>query len=278
MLLTEQNVQQVILKGSQDKAVFVYFFADAPECQAATKAVKAAIPEGSPYITLAEADVGGAVGQAIAMQLGLRAVPAIIVFSKGQPVDALQGDEVATGLQGLITKYMPSQCEILLSEAADLEKKGDLQGAMAKASEALKADPKSTAAKFRLASLCIRTRNLERARELLSGCGRTETESQDYKDLMSALTIAEQAADSPELRKLREDHEKNPGDKGITIKYAAALSSSGKHRDALEMLFALLKQNSADPDVKKTFIDILNTLGGDPLQKEFRRKLYALMY
>ncbi len=278
MLLTEQNVQQVILKGSQDKAVFVYFFADAPECQAATKALKAAIPEGSPYITLAEADVGGAVGQAIAMQLGLRAVPAVIVFVKGQPVDALQGDECVSGLDALIKKYSPSQSEILLKEAAELEKKGDLQGAMAKASEAYKADGKSTAAKFTLASLCIKTKNLERAKELLATCGRTETESQDYKDLMSALTLAEQAADSPELRKLREDHEKDPGNKDITIKYAAALSASSKHRDALELLFALLRQNSADADVKKTFIDILNTLGGDPLQKEYRRKLYALMY
>jgi putative thioredoxin len=278
MLLTEQNVQQVILKGSQDKAVFVYFFANAPECDEATKAIKKAIPDSNPYITLAEADVGGAVGQAIAMQLGLRAVPAIIVFTKGQPVDALQGDACVSGLQALITKYMPSQSELLLRDAAELEKKGDLQGAMAKASDAVKADPKSTTAKFTLISLCIRTKNLERAKELLDACGRTEKESQEYKDLMSAFTLAEQAVDSPELRKLREDHEKNPDDKQTTIKYAAALSESGKHRDALEMLFELLKKNSADPEVKKTFIDILNTLSGDPLQKEYRRKLYALMY
>ena len=278
MLLTEQNVQQVILKGSQDKAVFVYFFANSPECDAATKAIKAAIPDDSPYITLAEADVTQAVGQAIAMQLGLRAVPAVIVFSKGQPVDALQGDECVSGLQTLITKYMPSQCQLLLRDAEDLEQKGDLQGAVAKASDALKADEKSTKAKFKLAALCIKTKNLERARSVLETCGRTETESQDYKDLMSALTLAEQSASSPELLKLKEEHEKEPDNKDIAVKYAAALSSCGKHREALEMLFALLKKNSADAEIKKTFIDILNTLGGDPLQKEFRRKFYALMY
>jgi len=43
-------------------------------------------------------------------------------------------------------------------------------------------------------------------------------------------------------------------------------------------LFSILKSDLSNSDLKKTFIDILNTMAGDPLQGEYRRKLYTLMY
>ena len=278
MLLTEQNVQQVILQGSQDKAVFVYFFANAPECQQATANVKAAVSEQNPYISLAEADVTSAVGQAVAMQLGLRSVPALIVFKNGQPVDALQGDEVASGINDLVKKYQPSEAELLMREALEAEIAGDMNTALAKASQAYASDTKNLESKLVYARLCIKAKRCDKAHELLDNPGRQEQNSQEYKDLISALTLAEQAADSPELRKLREDHEAHIEDDALTCKYAAALADAGKNKEALEMLYELLKQDLSKSEIKKTFIDILNTLAGDPLQKLYRGKLYTLMY
>lgn len=278
MLLTEQNVQQVILQGSQDKAVFVYFFANAPECQQATATIKAAISDNNPYISLAEADVTSAVGQAVAMQLGLRSVPALIVFKNGQPVDALQGDEVVSGINDLIKKYQPSEAELLMREALEAEASGDMNTALSKAAQAYTADPKNLESKLVYARLCIKAKRCDKAHELLDNPGRQEQNSQEYKDLISALTLAEQAADSPELRKLREDHEAHPENDELTCKYAAALSDAGKNKEALEMLYELLKQDLSKAEIKKTFIDILNTLAGDPLQKLYRGKLYTLMY
>ncbi len=278
MLLTEQNVQQVILQGSQDKAVFVYFFANAPECEQANTAVKASVSENNPYISLAEADVTTAVGQAVAMQLGLRSVPALIVFKKGQPCDALQGDEVVSGIADLVKKYQPSESELLIREAMELEAAGDLNGAIAKACKAYEADPKKLETKLIYARMCIKARRCDKAHELLDNPGREEQNSQDYKDLISALTLAEQAVDSPELKKLRDEHEANPDDDELSAKYAAALSEAGKHKEALDMLLDILKQDLSRQEIKKTYIDILSTLSGDPLQKTYRGKLYTLMY
>lgn len=279
MLLTEQNVQQVILQGSRDKAVFVYFFVpEAPECAQATAAVKAAVTDDGPFVSLAEADVTSAVGQAVAMQLGLRSVPAIIVFRNGQPADALQGDEVAAGVADLVKKYQPSEAEMLMREALQAEAAGDQATALQKAAAAYKADPKKLEVKLIYARLLIKNKSYAKAHELLDNPGREEQNSQDYKDLISALTLAEQAADSPELRQLKEEHEAHPDDDAITQKYAVALSEAGKHREALELLYGILKKDLSKAEIKKTYIDILSTLSGDPLQKEFRGKLYTLMY
>ena len=44
MKLTEQNAKEIIVDASMKKAVFVFFYMKAPECDAAIKAVNAAIP------------------------------------------------------------------------------------------------------------------------------------------------------------------------------------------------------------------------------------------
>lgn len=278
MRLTEQNVKEVIVDASMKKAVFVYFFMNAPECEAATKVVTATITDNNEYISLVEADVQEQVSQAVAMQLGLQTVPALIVMQNGRPVDALQGDDIVTKLPETIKKFMPSEAQLLIREANDLEQKGDLQQAVTKAKQAYNLDEKNVEIKLIYARLCIKNKELELAHILLDNAGREEQSMQDYKDLVSALTLAEQAAESPEIKELEAKFNADPDNSEIASNYAAALAEAGKKAKALEILFNILKKDLSDANAKKTFLDLLNTMSGDPLQKEYRRKLYTLMY
>lgn len=278
MLLTEQNAKEVLIEASMNKAVFLYFFMEAPECEATTKALKAAISDNNEYVSLVEANVKDQVAQAVAMQLGLQSVPALIVMKQGQPVDALQGDDIVANLPETLKKYMPSQTELLLKQAREAEESGDLSKAITLAKQAYTLDEKDLSAKLIYADLSIKNRDLETAHKLLDNPGREEQNMQDYKDLISALTLAEQAAESPEIKELEAKFKQNPEDPQIATAYAAALCQAGKKGTALEILFELLKKDLSNAEVKKTFLDMLNTMSGDPLQKEFRRKLYTLMY
>lgn len=278
MRLTEQNVKEVIIDASMQKAVFVYFYMNAPECEKTTTAIKAAINDNNEYVSLVEADVSEQVGQAIAMQLGLQSVPALIVMQQGRPVDALQGDDILTKLTDLLNKYMPSEADLLVKEALDLENNNALADALIKITSAYNLDPKDVNKKLIYARICIKNKSLEKAHELLDNPGRELSESQDYKDLVSALTLAEQAAESPAIKELEQKYLNDPTNVEIVTSYAAALSQLGKRAKALEILFNILKQDLNNDVIKKTFLDLLNTMAGDPLQKEYRRKLYTLMY
>ena len=247
MRLTEQNVKEVVIDASMQKAVFLYFYMNAPECEAATKALKAAISDDNEYISLVEADVQDQVSQAIAMQLGLQSVPALIVMKSGTPAEALQGDDIVSKLPETIKKYMPSESDLLIKEALAFEEKGAFADALIKAKQAYELDTNKLENKLIYARICIKT-------------------------------LAEQAADSPEIKELEQKYLQDPNNSETAIAYAAALSQSGKRAKALEILFALLKQDLSNEPVKKTFLDLLNTMQGDPLQKEYRRKLYTLMY
>lgn len=278
MRLTEQNVKELIIETSMKKAVFVYFYMDAPECEATTVALKNAIKDDNEFIALAEANVQDKVSQAIAMQLGLQSVPALIVMQQGRPAAALQGDEIVSKLDETIKAYMPSAAELLLKEALELEEKGEFSQAKAKAKAAFAEDEKNNTAKLILARLCIKDKSLEEAHALLDNPGRELSEDQDYKDLVSALTLAEQAAESPEIKELERKFKEDESNAQIAVEYAVALSEAGKKAQALEILFNILKKDLSAEQIKKTFLDMLNTMSGDPLQKEYRRKLYTIMY
>ena len=278
MKLTEQNAKSVIIDASQEKAVFVYFYMEGAECEAATKALTSAISDDNQYVSLVMANVQEPVANAIAMQLGVRGVPAVFVFQKGRPAAALEGDDIVSRLQETLNKFMPSQTELLLRDALAEEAQGNLSEALTKAASAYKLDSSNLQAKLILARLYIKDKNLVKAHELLDNPGREEQNSQDYKDLVSSLSLADQAAESPALKELQKKHADNPDDPEITKSLAAALVDCGKNGEALEMLFSILKSDLSNSDLKKTFIDILNTMAGDPLQGEYRRKLYTLMY
>lgn len=278
MLLNENNVQEILVKPAQTKAVFIYFFVNAPECEKATLAVKQAIPADNDYVSLVEADVSTPVGQAVAAQLGLQSVPTLVVLQNSTPVDGAQGSEIETKVFEMVRKYLPTESDNLMREALTQEASGNLADALALANKAYGIEPNRLDIKFIYARLCIKTKNLEKAHELLDNPGREEQGSQEYKDLISSLTLAEEAADSPEIRDLQKAYEENPQDTETIKKLAVALSNGGRNEEALNLLFEILKKDLSNIEIKQTFLDILSTLSGNPLQKTFRRKLYTLMY
>ena len=278
MQLTEQNVQEVIVEASKHKAVFIFFYINAKECEKAASALKTAISEDNSYISLVEADVTQRVGQAIAGQLGLQSVPTLVIMQNSRPVDALQGDEIVEKLPETIKKYMPSAAQLLIEEAQRLEAEDKTAEALVKAQEAYTQDEKNTNTKLVYARLLIKQKSLQKAHTILDNLHREEQDLQEFKDLLSALTLAEQAQDSPALKELENKYKNNPENTDIVIQYAVALSEVGKKEQALALLYSVLAKDLGNENVKKTFLDILNTLGGDPLQNRYRRKLYTLMY
>lgn len=278
MQLTAQNVKEVLIDASMSKPVFAYFYVDAEECAAATTAVQSAIGDNNAYVSLVMANVQEEVAQAIAMQIGLRNVPALIVFKEGRPVDALQGADVTEKLNELLNKYMPSEEELNLRAALEAEAAGDLGTALQKVAKVYSDNPKNSQAKFIYIRLCLKQKNLDKAKELIDTATREEKDSKDYQDLLSALNLALKAQESPELALLQEKYKENPQDMEILKQLAAALSEAGKRQQALDLLFEAFKKDTGNAQVKQLIIDILNTMQGDPLQSKYRRNLYTLMY
>lgn len=277
MQVTQENFEQV-LTSSMQKPLFCFFYVEQPECQTAKNALTTAISDDNEFVNLALCDLEDQVVQYLAAQLGLANAPALVVIDKGQPAAILEGgNEIVSKLQELLNQFMPSQGEMIMREALQAEAAGDLSTACAKAAQAYSSDEKNLQFKFIYARMLIAQKNTAKAHELLDNPGREEQASSEYQQLISALTLAEQAQNSPALMELQAKYEQDPSDENA-VAYAAALSEAGKKEEALALLFAKLKQDLNKEEVKKTFLDILSTMNGDKLQSQYRRKLYTLLH
>ena len=276
MYLTQENFEQT-LKSSMQKPLFCLFFDQDPSCDSAKTALTSAISDNNEYVSLVMCDLQDHMVQVFASQIQLRTVPTLVVIDQGMPAALLEGQDIITNLQETLNQFIPSAGDLLMREALQAEASGDLSVAVAKASEAFNLDNSNLSYRFIYARMLIGVKNTKAAHELLDNLGREEKQSPEYQQLISALTLAEQAQNSPELLELQAKFEQDDSDENA-VAYAIALADAGKKEEALNILFAKLKISLAKEEVKKTFMDILSTMDGDPNQSAFRRKLYTIMY
>ena len=276
MYLTQENFEQT-LKSSMQKPLFCLFFDQDPSCDSAKTALTSAISDTNEYVSLVMCDLQDRMVQVFASQIQLRTVPTLVVIDQGMPAALLEGQDIITNLQETLNQFIPSAGDLLMREALQAEASGDLSVAVAKASEAFNLDNSNLRYRFIYARMLIGVKNTKAAHELLDNLGREEKQSPEYQQLISALTLAEQAQNSPELLELQAKFEQDDSDENA-VAYAIALADAGKKEEALNILFAKLKISLAKEEVKKTFMDILSTMDGDPNQSAFRRKLYTIMY
>lgn len=276
MYLTQENAQQV-LTSSMEKPLFCFFYKELPECQNAKTALTTAISDSNEFVTLALCNLDDPMCEGLAYQLRLTNLPTLVVIDQGQPAAMVEGGEqIVEKLSEILNQFMPNQSSLTMREALQAEAAGNLAEAISKAESAYKADAKLEY-KLIYGRLLIKAKNVKKAHELLDNPTREESLDQNYQGLLSALELADKAQNSPELLELQNKYEANPSDENA-VAYAAALSEAGKKEEALNLLFAKLKESLDKEDVKKIFLDILSTMDGDKLQSQFRRKLYTLMY
>ena len=92
------------------------------------------------------------------------------------------------------------------------------------------------------------------------------------------LDLAQQASDSPEIRALENQLAAEPENKQLKQELAIQYSQAGRKQEALDLLFTILQQELSFGDARKTYQDILATMGADPLVSKYRKKLYTLLY
>jgi len=276
----QNNIRDIIQKSAEKTVLLYVFDPQDPKAQSLTQSLENAVGPDNDFIMLAKADVQDPAIYSICAQVGISSLPAICVLKEGRPVDLVLSDRLANpeAIPGLIATFLPAKEKILFSEAVKLEEEGKNNEAYAKLQEAFEIAPRDVNIRFGFANIAIKTKKLEKARELLAAADPADQQSQIFKDLTAALTLAEKNLENPETKILENRHLENPDDLSIAEQLATAWSQDGKTEQALTMLLGYLKKDLNAGNIKKVYLDILSTLNGDPLQAKYRRAIYSLMY
>lgn len=271
------NFQQVILEASQQKLIMVGFWTEWDEASMQLMPVleKIASRHANDLIL---AKVNCDEQQQIAMQFGVRSLPTVYLVRDGQPVDGFAGMKSDAEIGALLEKHLPSPADGLLEQAREAIGMGDAQQAFSLAKQAYDLEPERSDIKFVLIEAYIELGRIAQARELLESIGMIDQDA-TYQSLKGRIELAEQAAETPEIKALQQALEKEPDSLELKVQLAVQYQQTGKAEDALALLLAVLQKDLNFGEAKKIMLDAINALpAGDPLASQYRRKVYSLLY
>lgn len=275
--VTLENFQHVILEGSTDKLVMVDFWADWCEpCKQLMPVLEKLANEYQDHVVLAKIDCDAQ--QQLAAQFGIRSLPTVAFFKNGQPVDGFAGVEPESAIRARLEQHVPSPSDELLEQAQTLLQQEDYQNAYATAKQAYDLQPELAQAQLVLADAACSVGRHEQAESLLANIGLADQDSY-YQHILSKLQLAQQAADSPELRALQAQVEQQPDNLELALELANQLYQAQRIEEGLELAFTVLRRDFNFANAKAQILDMLNGLpAGDPLAARYRRVLYSMMY
>lgn len=278
--INPQNFHAELIDASMKKPVVIYFHApQMPECQGMTPLVETLVGPVNPAVTLAKVDMNDPQLQPLASQLGLRALPALVLFHQGRPDEQaiLEGPQDEATLRQYFAAFAPKEEELLLEQGQQALTEGQADVAHAHLTQAHRLAPERHDISLWLVQAALDLALLDEAQALLATIPMV-AQDDHYQTLSSRLALALQASDSPELRALEQRHAETPDDDALSQELAVQYSQVGRQEEALALLFNILKRDLAFGDAKKIYLDILTTMGAHPAAQSYRRKLYSLLY
>lgn len=275
--VTVQNFQEAILESSKSKLVMIFFWADWDESsRQLLPTLEKLATEFSNGLVLAKLNCEEQ--QQLAAQFGVRNLPTVALFKDGQPIDGFAGVEPEESIRERIRGHLPSPSDELIEQAMQQLEAADYESAYGLAKQAYDLDASAAQTRLVLAAAALELGRLEQVRELLNSISMADQDS-FYQHLISKLKMADEAADSPELRQLAEQLSTQPDNLDLKMDFATKLFEAKRMEEALEHIFGVLRKDLAYADARQRATDMLNALPpGDPLATKYRRVLYSLLY
>jgi putative thioredoxin len=277
LAITLENFQQVILEDSKQHWLLLQFYM--PENEACVQMTQLLSTAVQPYAEhLIYAQVNCQTEQQIAMQFGIQSLPTVMLVKDGQPVDGFAGMADQAAIQALLEKHLPKPEDELLAQAQACIHDADYVSALPLAKQAFALNENNIDARYVLIDCMLENGQVDGAKTLLEPIGLVD-QDQRYQILQGKIELAEQAAESPEIKALQAAVEANPEEYQLQVDLAVQLHAAHQTAEALALLFAVVQRDMNFGDAKKTFLDMVNALpDGEPLKSEYRRKMYSLLY
>lgn len=216
-------------------------------------------------------------------RLGVRTIPAVIAFQRGQPVDGFMGALPEREVKGFIERLAGPLADDadLLAEAEALAAEGDSEGAAELYAGLLAENPGDPAAVAGLAKLSIALGDLAGAKAVLTSAAAGSEHHAAILAAKAALDLAEQAAALGESSELMGRIAANPNDYQARFDLAILLNAKNRRDEAAAELLDIIKRDRAwnEDGARKQLLQFFEAWGGaDPATVGARKKLSTLLF
>ncbi|QOF69234.1 thioredoxin [Aminobacter sp. SR38] len=274
-----------VIQESRKQPVLVDFWAPwCGPCKQLTPVIERVVQAAGGRVKLVKMNIDD--HPAIAGQLGIQSIPAVIAFKNGQPVDGFMGAVPESQIRDFIDKIAGKdggqpQIAEALAAAAEAREAGDLQTAVQIYDAVLEQVPDNIDAIAALADILFESGDVEGANEVLARAPDDKKSAAALVSVRTKMALAEEAAalgDSAELeRRLALD----PGDHQARFDLAMIQNAKGQRTEAADNLLAIVKADRTwnDDGARAQLLKLFEAWGfTDEVTLSTRRKLSSLLF
>jgi putative thioredoxin len=274
-----------VIQESRTQTVLVDFWAPwCGPCKQLTPVLEKAVRESRGAVKLVKMNIDD--HPAIAGQLGIQSIPAVIAFKDGRPVDGFMGAVPESQIREFIEKVGGAdggagQIEEALAAAAEAREQGDLQTAAQIYAAVLGEAPENLDAIAGLADLLFEGGDAARAEEVLDRVPDDKKDAAAISGVRAKIELARQVASLGDADELVRRLEADPNDHHARFDLAMIQNARGLRAEAADSLLAIMKADREwqDDAARTQLLRFFDAWGmKDEATLAARRKLSSLLF